>query len=339
MKGALFSGLKKIEIREDLVKPEIIRDDEVIIRVKSCGICGSDVEIYNLGAINDVILGHEFSGEIIEVGKQVNDFKVGDRVSVNPSLPCFDINCELCKNGKFNLCNKGGAMGIAVNGGMAEFAKVPKYRLHKLPENVSFAEGATVEPLANALYAVQESKFKKGATAAILGGGMIGVMTAQVLKAFGARKIFLLEPVAFKQQKALESGVDKSLSPEDWPKIFKLTNGEGVDFVYDCAGSSTTFPISLQIVKNRGFICLIGLYFHPFEMNRFHLLLIKNLSVRGIFGFENNDNFKSALDLLIQEKVNSKKAITKKISLEEVPKTFEYLASPPHDEMKVIVEF
>ncbi|MHA1193577.1 MAG: zinc-dependent alcohol dehydrogenase [Promethearchaeota archaeon] len=337
MKGAVFEGKHKIIIKEDLIKPSI-EEDEVLIKTKKVAICGSDVGSYETGGpyFPGTILGHEFSGEIVEVGEKVKKLKVGARVTVNPQIPCNE--CYYCLHDQENMCKiKNYALGTTENGAMREYLNVKAERVHVLPDNVSFEQAALVEPISVALYAVKESEFQIGQTAAVIGAGPIGLFVIQVLKAAGADKIFVLEPVEFKQKKALEFGADKVFMPNAWKKISRKTNNIGPDHVYDCVGLSTTFINSLNLIKNGGKITLIGMHANSFEINNILSMTTNNITVRGVYGY-NQEIFKIAINLLEQGKILVDPLITKNIKLEEVPDIFEKLSKPEHDELKVIVE-
>jgi threonine dehydrogenase-like Zn-dependent dehydrogenase len=230
------------------------------------------------------------------------------------------------------------ALGTTENGAMREFLNVKAERIHILPDNVSYEEGAVVEPLSVATYAVQQSEFQLGQSAAVIGAGPIGLITIQVLKSAGANKIYVLEPVESKQKIAMELGADKVFLPNGWNKIVRLTDKLGPDHVFDCVGSSSTFVTALKLIRKGGNITLIGMHSSTFEINNILLMTTNNISVRGVYGY-NQDIFKTAINLYAQKKIKIDPLITRRIRLEEVPNIFKVLASPPHDELKVIVDF
>jgi (R,R)-butanediol dehydrogenase/meso-butanediol dehydrogenase/diacetyl reductase len=203
---------------------------------------------------------------------------------------------------------------------------------------MSLQTGATVEPLANCIYAVQQSGFKIGDNAAVYGAGTIGLFTIQVLKVSGANKIYVLEPVESKHKIAKELGATKSFSPRKWKKIFRLTDKIGPDHIFDCVGVPDTFMSSMQLVKKGGHITLIGIHVEPFEMKGFMQLMLKNITMRGTFSF-NQDVFRTALKFLANGKITSTPLISKTIGLNDVPNTFKNLSKPDHKEIKVLVEF
>lgn len=338
MKGVIFEGKHKISIRDDLAKPEI-KPDEVLIKVKKVGICGTGVGSYENGGpyLPGKIIGHEFSGEIIEIGGEVKKLKVGNRVTVNPQIPCGE--CYYCIHHQENMCRlQNYSLGTTEDGAMRDYISVKSERVHILPDNISYENGAIVEPLSIAINAVQESSFKIGNNAAVIGAGPIGLFVIQVLKATGAEKIFVLEPVESKQKKALELGAEKVFNPKAWAKIRRLTDKLGPDHIYDCVGLSSTVTTSLSLIKKGGCITLIGMHSGSFEINNALLLTTNSITLKGVYGY-NQDIFKTAISLLEQGKVDGELLITNHIKIDDVPQMFEKLANPPHDELKVIVDF
>jgi len=338
LKGAVFEGKHRILVKDDFLKPEI-NSNGVLIKVKKVGICGTDVGSYETGGPNipGKIIGHEFSGEIVEIGENVKKLKIGNRVTVNPQIPCN--NCYYCNHDQENMCKlQNYSLGTTENGAMRNFINVKADRVHKLPYNVSYDGGAIVEPLSIALHAIQQSGFKVGDTAAVIGTGPIGLFVIQILRASGAKKIFALEPVESKQKIALELGADKVFKPILWNKIVRATDKIGPDHVYDCVGLSSTVTTSLSLIKKGGCITIIGMHDSSYEINNARLITINSITVKGTYGYS-QDVYKTAISLLEQGKINIELIITNRITINEIPQMFEKLANPPHDELKVLVNF
>jgi len=336
LRGILFQEVKSIIVKDDLPKPKI-KKDEVLVRVKKCGICGSDIESYLTGALmlTGITLGHEFAGEIVEVGEAVKKWQVGDRVTANPNLPCN--KCYWCKRNLENMCKNIGGLGLTVNGALAEYISVKQDRLYRLTDDISFEEGASVEPVAVSVFAVQASGFKIGENAAVLGAGTVGLYTIQVLNASGASDVFVIEPVEPQAKRALEVGATQIFEPKNWSKINKLTKKIGPDHVFDCAGVPQTYMDSLKLVRTGGTITVVGIHAEPFEMKGFHQLALKNITMKGTYCYT-QDSFKTALGLLEKKKIDIKPVITKRITLDEVPEAFEILTKPNNTEVKIMVE-
>lgn len=334
MKGAYFEKARSILIKEDLPKPSI-KSDEVLIKVKNCGICGSDISSYMTGQMEStqIILGHEFSGELVEIGDNVKKMKIGDRVTINPNIPCS--NCYFCNHGMENMCIYH-TIGITHNGALAEYVSVRADRVRKLPDNVTFEEGAMVEPISNAVQAVKAAGFEIGKNAAVFGAGTIGLMVIQVLKGAGASNIFVIEPIESKRKRALELGADYVFDAKSWSKILRLTNKLGPDFVFDCVGYPETIINSMQLVKMGGFIMMIGIHPEPFELRGFMQFMTKNITMKGMY-LVDQDSIDTAIRLLEQNKINVHPLITKKIKLDQVPEEFEKLIQP-HEDIKILVE-
>ena len=335
MKGAYFSEVRKVIIREDLPKPKI-NPDEVLIKVKKCGICGSDIGSYLTGAMESqqIILGHEFSGEIVELGEKVKKLKVGDRVTANPNVPCLD--CYYCNHGLENMCIFY-TIGVTHDGALSEFVKVRADRIHKLPDSVSFEEAALVEPLSNGVQAVRMSGLRVGDNAAVFGAGPIGLVTILALKAAGASYIYVIEPIEAKQKMALELGADEVFDPKRWSKIIKLTNKIGPDYVFDCVGIPETIMTSMQLVKMGGTIIIIGMHPETFEMKGFLQFMTKNLTMKGMY-LVDQESFSTAIRLIEQKKVDVLPLITKRITLDAVPEEIENLSKGLHDDIKILVD-
>ncbi|MFX0075889.1 MAG: zinc-binding dehydrogenase [Candidatus Hermodarchaeota archaeon] len=337
MKSVVFEGKEQVVIKES-EKPEV-QPDEVLIKVKKVGICGSDIGSYETGGpyFPGKIIGHEFSGEIVEMGEDVKKLKLGMRVTVNPGIVCHE--CYYCLHDQENMCKlQNFAYGTTEDGAMREFVNVKAETVHVLADNMTYEEGATVEPLSIAIYAVQQSGFQLGQTAAVIGAGTIGLMVIQVLRSAGANKIYAIEPVESKQRVAAELGADKVFSPNAWNKIVRLTDKLGPHHVFDCVGLSTTISTALNLIRKGGNITLIGMHSSTIELNNIWLMTTNNISVRGVYGYT-HEIFKTAINLYAQKKIKSEPMITSRIRLEQVPEMFKVLGNPPHDELKVIVDF
>ena len=233
MKVAMYYNNNDVRI-EEMPIPEI-NDDELLVKVKSCGICGSDVmEWYRLKKASRV-LGHEMAGDIVKVGKNVKDFKVGDRVFVSHHVPCN--NCDFCKNDQHTLCKTLNSTNF-YPGGFAEYLRVPKinvdYGVFKLPKEISYEEGAFIEPLACVIRGMIIANMKKGHTVLILGSGVAGLLNIKLAKAMGASKIFSTDIDDFKLKMAKKIGVDFVINAKEnvAEEIKKYNNGNSWKKIY-----------------------------------------------------------------------------------------------------------
>lgn len=224
MKSAVFYGKHDLRVEES-AKPAVGRRD-VLINVKACGVCGTDVHIYegDKGAADvtpPTILGHEFAGVVEAVGSDVAGFKPGDRVCIDPNHPCGC--CEPCRDGINHYCEHMTGYGTTVNGGFAEYCSVDMQQVYKLGNHTSFEQGAMTEPVACCLHGIDMCNIKPGSTVVVIGGGMIGLLMMQLAKNAGATKVVLLEPVEGKREVALKLGADLAIDSihEDVPARLK----------------------------------------------------------------------------------------------------------------------
>lgn len=259
MKAGVVYG--KNDIRYEEIEKPTIGENDVLIKVKYTGICGSDVPRVNDGACHFFpnVLGHEFSGVVEEIGSNVTNIKCGDRVAGVPLIPCKQ--CDDCKSGNYALCKHYSFIGSRRFGSFAEYVVVPKENAVVFDEEVSFEQGAFFEPATVALHGLQRCDYKSGKTVAILGCGTIGLFTMQWAKIFGAKKIVVFDIVQEKLDLAMELGATHSictLSEDYMEKAFDLTEGKGFDYIYETAGNTVTMKMAFELAANKGEICFIG---------------------------------------------------------------------------------
>lgn len=329
MKSAVLKSAGEMEVQE-VPRPDPVKD-EVLIEVKYCGICGSDIEIFETGLFpqstkyghqeltdaEGMILGHELTGVVKEKGEKVEEWEEGDRVVVNPNSICG--SCHWCENGRYNICpevNKKG-IGLGSPGGFAEFVNVKDYMLRKLPDEVSFKEGSLTEPFATPLHAVNVSDAGVLDSAMVLGAGTIGLFTVMALNISGVSTIFVSEFEKNKRRIAEDFGADLTFNPsdKDITEVLEAKTEIGPDKVFDCVGSPETFKKSTEIVKRGGEIYIIGIPGESVEL--FPAVWIqKEIGIKTIYGF--TKEFETALDLLSTEEVNTGPIISDVISLDNI---------------------
>jgi len=320
---------KQKDLRLDNIDEPIAKKGEVKIRVEWCGICGSDLHEYTAGPIfipaetphpltgdkAPIVMGHEFSGQVIEIGEGVTKVQVGDRVAVEPVYSCGE--CDACKQGKYNLCAKMGFYGLAGGGGgFSEFTSVPEHMIHKLPETVSYEQGALVEPSAVALHSVRQSKLQVGDKVAVFGTGPIGLLVIEALKAAGAAEIYAVELSEQRRQKAEELGAI-AINPNNGDvveQIQKLTNG-GVDVAFEVTGVPPVLTQAINSTKFNGETMIVSIFekeatIHPQN------IVMKERTVTGIIGYR--DVFPAVISLMAQGYFPADKLVTKRITLDEV---------------------
>jgi len=251
---------------KDVPKP-VCGKKEVLVRVKACAICGSDVHGYDGGSgrrIPPLIMGHEAAGVIEEVGGGVKDFARGDRVTFDSTLYCGE--CGYCRTGRINLCENRRVFGVSCGdysqqGCMAEYVAVPEYLLYRLPDRVSFEEAAAIEPLTIAMHAVNRTRLRLGDDVCVIGAGTIGQLLIKVLSIAGCSSITALDIDPAKLEFARANGASSVIcksGEEAVTSVFTITGGRGMDVAFEAVGISETVSTALQSVKRGGEVTLVG---------------------------------------------------------------------------------
>ena len=259
MKAAVLYGnydLRYEEYPEPEIKPGYVK-----IKVCACGICGSDMpRICNNGAhFYPIVLGHEFSGYIAEVGEGVTNLKPGDHVAAVPLIPC--LNCDDCAEGHYSLCKNYSFIGSREQGGYADYVVLPALNAVKIDPSSPYEVGALFEPSTVTIHGVRQAGDVKGKTVAVLGSGTIGIFTSQWARILGASKVVVFGIDESQLQLALRTGADAVCDTKDASFIDQakqLTDGKGFDFVFECAGALPTIKYALALVRNHGTVCMIG---------------------------------------------------------------------------------
>lgn len=347
MKAALWYGRNDVRI-EDVPEPTA-GENEVKIGVKWCGVCGSDLHEYRAGPMiipqkphpltgrtPPIILGHEFSGDVVEIGSGVKNVTVGDRVVVNALIYCG--HCFYCRSGEYNMCVKLGSTGLASDGGFAEFVTVPGYATHKIPPEVTYEMGTFVEPLAVAIRAVKRARAQVGNTAAVVGAGPIGLLVQQAASACGAGKVYVIEPIAGRRELAKKLGATEVFDPSDGDvskEIHALTDGMRADVAYECVGNQSAFDTAVRITGRRGMIVMVGLAVEPLNVP-FLRLWGHEKEITTSQGYV--DEFSPAIAFLADGRVQVESMITRKITLDDlVEKGFKELIEHPEKNIKILV--
>jgi (R,R)-butanediol dehydrogenase / meso-butanediol dehydrogenase / diacetyl reductase len=326
MKAGTYVSPKQVEMTEREIP--IPKADEALIKVSYGGICGTDMMIYHglhPRAEAPLILGHEFSGVVEQVGEN-QQVKKGDKVAVEPLLSCG--KCAACRNGQMHVCAKLRYIGIDKDGGFAEYATIPVNRLHVLPESVTEKEAAMLEPLAVAIHTVRRSKLLVGDTVAILGAGPIGLLIGIIAQRAGAGKIFISDVSSMRLQVARKLGFEAIDARDlDIVQVVKeYTNGVGVDVVFEVAGSQITANQMIDCIKYQGEIMVVSVYKKPptIQLAAMHFREI-SLSTTRCYSPE---DFTKAIELLAQNKINLDPLISHILPLEEIKTGFELMESP-----------
>lgn len=319
-------GPGNMEIR-DLPIPEP-GPGQVKIRVVEAGICGSDLHVFHSNIAMTMRLpvatGHEFSGIVESVGEGVTDWKPGDRVVSETSFH-YCGKCDFCREGFYNVCVERECLGYVYNGVFAKYTVVPADLVHRLPDNVSFTSGALCEPLACVVHAVDDlCHIKPNDVCLVSGPGAIGIMAAQVAKAYGATVILTGTSADVERLKIAKSlGIDYTVNIQEEelsPLVDRLTRGYGVDVVLECSGSAPAIDTGLQLIKKRGWYCQIGLAGKKVSFD-IEKLNYKEIHVSGSIG-SRNANWRMLLQLLESGKVNLEALVTHKMPLTDWEKAF-----------------
>lgn len=322
MKALLFVKPYKMDVIEKELRK--LNDDELVIKVDTCGVCGTDFHIYKGESIakSNTILGHEFCGTIVDNNNN-SDFGLDDKVVIDPNIYCG--KCYYCRNGKINFCVNHKALGVTEDGGFAEFCIAPSKQVYKIPNHISLSVISFTEPLSCCLRAINKSKIKPGDSVVILGYGAIGLLMLQLMRLQGVSKTILLEPVKYRQEIACKFGADFIFSPNDTDikeKVWDITNG-GADVVIECVGKPEAVSTCLDLVKCGGKIILFGV--HPINSKIFinlHHFFLNELTICS--SYLNPITFSSAIELLVNNKINVDQIPTERVNLEMLQTILEY---------------
>lgn len=320
------------------------KDDEVLIEVKYVGICGSDVHGFEHGPFippkdpNQVIgLGHECSGIITNIGKKVTKFKIGERVCIEPGVPCY--KCEFCLQGHYNVCPNVDFMATQPNyrGALTNYLTHPEAMTFSLPEKMSLIEGALVEPAAVGIHAAKMADDLLGKSVVILGAGCIGLMTLQACKLKGASNIIMIDVLDNRLQKALELGANSALRGDD-PKltdnIKELVGIYGADVVFETAGTSFTASKALEIVKRRGKILIVGSI--PGSVPVEFLKINREVSIQTVFRYAND--FSATINAIASGKFDVNSIADKFFDYEDTQKAFEFSVNNKKELIKGVIK-
>ena len=323
MKAARWHNRKDVRVEElEIPQPKA---NQIKIEVKYCGICGSDLHEYLGGPIfipvdkphpytgekAPLVMGHEFSGEVVEVGPEITKFKVGDRVTVEP------IHAKDGLKGKYNLDPNLNFIGLAGGGGgFSEYVVVNEDQAHKLPDNVDFEQGALTEPAAVGLYAVRQSRIQAGDTAAVFGCGPIGLLVIDALRAAGASRIFAVELSPERQAKAKELGaIVVDPSKEDAVESIRRQTGGGVNVSFEVTGVSVVLQQSLEAAEKGGELVVVSIWEQPATIHP-NEIVIQEKTMKGVIAYR--DVFPKVLELMGKGYFSKDILVTKRIKLEDI---------------------
>ncbi|MBN2610540.1 MAG: alcohol dehydrogenase catalytic domain-containing protein [Bacteroidales bacterium] len=344
MKTMMLTGIRKMQMMEEPM-PRIKKENEVLIRMKTVGVCGSDIHYYTQGKIGSQVVeypfavGHEGAGIVEKTGKKVTKVKPGDRIAIEPAMPCFE--CDQCRAGRHNTCLRLRFLGCPgqASGCLSEFIVMPESSCLPIPDSMSFDEAAISEPLAIGLYAVKQAGAVKQANAAILGFGPIGMSVMLCLKAFGAGSVFVSEKITERIKMAQKSGADLTGNPDNENIITTAlqTVKQGFDVVFECCGKQEAIDQAVELVKPGGKIMIVGIpefEFWSFKADKIRRNEITIMNVR-----RQNHCAEEAIKLIADKKTDVSNMPTHRFKFENTREAFEMVAGYEDGVMKAMIDF
>ena len=342
MKAAVMEGIGRMGYTERPIPAP--KDDEVLVKLEYVGICGSDMHYYETGAIGDYVvkppfvLGHEPGGTVVEVGSKVKHLKVGDRVALEPGKTCG--HCEFCRQGKYNLCPDVVFFATPpVDGVFQEYVAHEAALCFKLPDNVSTLEGALIEPLAVGFHAANQGGAHAGQTAVVMGAGCIGLVSMMALKAEGVSRVYVVDVMQKRLDKAMELGADgviNGANEDAVEAVRKLTEGAGCDLVIETAGTEITTRQAIHMAKKGANIVLVG-YSKTGEMTLpMSLVLDKELTFKTVFRYRHI--YPMAIDAVAAGKVNLKGIVTNIFDFDDIQNAMDKSVSDKANIVKAVVK-
>lgn len=342
MKVAVMEGIGKMGYTERPIPTP--KADEVLVKLEYVGICGSDMHYYETGAIGNYVveppfvLGHEPGGTVVEVGSNVTHLKVGDRVALEPGKTCG--HCEFCRTGRYNLCPDVIFFATPpVDGVFQEYVAHEADLCFKLPENVSTLEGALIEPLAVGFHAANQGNAHAGQTAVVIGAGCIGLVSMMALKAEGVSKVYVVDVMQKRLDKALELGADGVINGREQDAVeavMALTGGKGCDLVIETAGTEFTTRQCVHMTKKGATVVLVG-YTKTGEVTLpLSLALDKELEFKTVFRYRHI--YPMAIDAVASGKVNLKGIITDIFDFDDIQNAMDKSIADKANIVKAVVK-
>ena len=323
MLAARYLGPELLEAAE--IPVPVIGEEEALIAVEACGFCGSDISIVagtHPRAKAPLTLGHEFCGRIAQINTSSSAPTAGDRVTVYPLIVCGE--CHACTHGNAHVCHKLRLFGFDVDGGMAEYVKVPVSALIRLPDAMPLRIGALIEPLAVAVHGVARTSLDDVSFAVVLGAGPIGLMTALVAKARGVRQVMISDIVTSRREFAASLGLQAVAPGEDLRNaVMDISGQNGADLIFECAGAPSTAREMTSLVRSRGVIVNLGVFKKPVVVD-LQVINFREIQMVGSRVYERRD-FETAIDLAMQLPLDG--IVTHAFPLQQVVEAFRQFRS------------
>lgn len=341
MKAAVLHKARDLRL-EDVPTPAYGPDD-VLVKIKVVGICGSDVHYWRTGHIGDfvvrepMILGHEVAGIVAEVGANVKHLRPGDRVALEPGVPCR--RCEACKTGRYNLCPDVRFFATPpIDGALSDYAVSPADFTYKIPDSLSLEAAALIEPLSVGIHACRRGNLSAGQSVFIAGAGPIGLTSLMAAKAFGATDIFISDVRAHRLEIARKLGATHAFDAREDAEalIREATDGRGVDLAIECAGAELALVSCLKVAKSGGTIVVVGLGDNSDYTLPLVELAVKELDIKGIFRYVYT--YPAAINLLASGAVDVEAMVTHHFDFKDTLKGFEYAEKGMDGAVKVMID-
>lgn len=329
---------KEITFRE--VPVPKVGADQVLIKVMRIGVCGSDIHVYHGKhpfTAYPVTQGHEVSGEIVKIGEKVQGFSAGQKVTVRPQIVCG--KCYPCRHGKYNLCERLKVMGFQATGMASEYFAADAAKMTALPQEMSYDEGAMIEPLAVAVHAVRRMGDVRGMKIAVLGAGPIGILVAQTAKGAGAESVLITDVSDFRVQKAKECGIDHCINTKnkDFGEAMLETFGpDKADVIYDCAGNDLSIGQAIRYARKGSSIVLVAVFAGMAQadlavLNDHELDLNTSMMYR-------EEDYTEAIELVKSKKVALRPLISGHFAFTEYQAAYEYIDANREKTMKILID-
>lgn len=327
----------------DLPTPEI-GDEDVLVRVRACGICGSDVHGYDGSSgrrIPPLVMGHEASGVIARVGRNVRQFREGDRVTFDSTVYCG--KCFFCRRGQMNLCDNRNVLGVSCgdyrrHGAFAEYIAVPQHIVYRLPDKVPFEQAALIESVSIAFHAVNRTPIRLGDTAVVVGTGMIGLLVVQTLKQTGCSRIIAVDIDDYKLERAREFGADEGLNSRNVDvaaEIAARTEGRGADVALEVVGASASLGTAIGSLRKGGALTLVGNLSPQVELP-LQAVVTRELTLLG--SCSSSGEYPLCIEMMASGAINVAPLISATAPLEEGPSWFDRLYRHEPGLMKVVLQ-
>lgn len=348
MKAHVLRGVNQFQM-EEIEKP-CLQSGEVLVRVMAAGVCGSDIpRVYQTGAhVHPIVIGHEFSGQVVEIGAGADASWMNKRVGVFPLIPCR--KCGPCQNKQFEMCRNYNYLGSRRDGGFAEYVAVPQECLIELPQEVTYEAAAMLEPMAVAVHAIRGIGVNKDEYVTVCGLGTIGLFLVMFLKGMGVKNILVIGNKNFQKECVLALGIEgefycdmRQQDVKMW--IAEQTGGKGADVFFECVGKNETFIQAVDLTAPAGRVMLVGNPHSDMSLHKqvYWKILRNQLTVKGTwnssFTMEEEDDWHYVIDALSRGEIEPEKMISHRFSLEKLEEGFAIMRDKSEDYIKIMGVF